>query len=61
MIARRFGLAVFDAKLFAVGGVDSSYLTLASVETLSEVKGTWGAEAKGLSMARWGCAHIARP
>ena len=61
VVARRFGLAVFGGKLFAVGGYrDSSRNTLSSVETLSSAGGSWVAEANGLNVARWGCVGAPR-
>ena len=55
VVARRFGLAVFEGKLFAVGGWGSSYQPLSSVETLSSPSGAWAIAANGLNVARVGC------
>ena len=54
-VAHSVGLAVFDAKLLAVGGSDGSGF-LSSVETLSSAVGTWVTESNGLTMARERCA-----
>ena len=61
VVARRFGLAVFDGKLFAVGGFNrdpDGYLS--SVETLSSAGGSWVAEANGLNADRYGCVGAPR-
>ena len=58
--ARRFGLAVFGERLFAVGGYGfSGYLS--SVETLSSAGGEWANETYGLNTARYGCVGAPRP
>ena len=59
VVALSFGLAVFDGKLFAVGGGDGSYLS--SVETLASASGTWVTEGNGLNVARSRCVGASRP
>ena len=59
VVARSFGLAVFDNKLYAVGGTGGGgYLD--SVETLSMAGGTWNPEANGLNTARDKCVGRSR-
>ena len=57
--ARSFGLALFEGKLFVVGGVGSSSV-LSSVESLSSLNGSWVLEANGLNVARWRCVGAPR-
>ena len=58
--ARRFGLAVFGERLFAVGGFDAGR-SLSSVETLSSAGGEWANETYGLNTARFRCVGAPRP
>ena len=61
VVARRLGLAVFDGRLFAVGGVDRGDKILSSVETLSSADGTWATETNALNVPRAGCVGAPRP
>ena len=58
-VACRCGLAVFEEKLFAVGGFGGSYLS--PVETLSSATGAWVPAANTLNAARLGCVGATRP
>ena len=57
--ARRFAVALFEGKLFAVGGGSSVFLS--SVESLSSPGGSWVLEANGLNVARERCVGAPRP
>ena len=60
--ARRFGLAVFGERLFAVGGFNyHAGRYISSVETLSSAGGEWANETYGLNTARYGCVGAPRP
>ena len=52
--ARSFGLAVFEDKLFAVGGEGESYIVLDSVETLACATCEWS-QNNSLKVARYEC------
>ena len=58
LVPRRFGLVVFEGKLFAVGGRDGLETQLSSVETLSSATGAWATEANALNVARCGFAAL---
>ena len=59
VVACSHALAMFDGKLFAVGGQYGH--SFPSVETLSLATGTWVTEANALNVARRRCADARHP